>query len=111
MTPKYRVRADWKMQEVYALKRCGDWLHVLAGSEQSSLAYRPWEYELMQWTWLQDMDWVDIYEGDIVYVIWTCHLIITMDKVSKLKSYRKNWKYFVVKKNKYEHPHLLDNIH
>ena len=82
MTPKYRVWADGKMQKVLEIRDYWQWVNIVA---EDAKVYRPWEYELMQWLWFQDNNWVDIYEGDI-----------------------SEWR--VVIGNKYEHPHLLNNI-
>lgn len=76
-----------------------------------------WDFELVQYTWLKDKNWKEIYEGDILRV-WTINWIVKyfswkyviVDKNDNfLTEFYNSWHLFRIIWNIYENPELLNN--
>ena len=134
MTPKYRVRAYWKMLPVTRIYFSSIYdenedSHPIIYSEVADKKWwlyeytlNPWEYELMQFTWIEDNNGLGVYEWDLLklpgsqrhrevklqrweFTYW-CH-----DPNNRWLSYSlARYSSCEIVGNKYEHTHLLDNI-
>ena len=93
MIPKFRAWNWEEILEVVELLKTNDWtwLYILSDESRVCSCWKetciyPWK--IMQFTWLLDKEWTDIYTSDIVELFQTCHWTIQTEVKQEQWEYR-----------------------